>query len=158
MSNRVKRIYISGPITGREKDEYLGHFTDAEWALKRRACDAGIKVSAFNPASYFETEYDETPPYHERMRKCIAELTQCDGIALLEGWEASSEARMELRVSQELWIPVVYVEAPKSVPMEELPTEALRYTCIHSGVFNPFVLADRFLDKNGFMFVEAKKG
>jgi hypothetical protein len=156
MSERVKQIYISGPITGRDKDEYLDHFNEVEWALKRHAEDAGVRITVFNPASYFAVEYDEPPAYHMCMRKCIEELTRCDGIALLEGWEKSSGAQMELRVSQELKIPLVYAESTSRENAHEFPAEAFRYICAHSSVFNLSLLDDRFLRPDGFDFVDGK--
>jgi hypothetical protein len=44
----------------------------------------------------------EEKPWAEYMRRDLAELLKCDAILMLEGWENSTGARLELEVAQRL--------------------------------------------------------
>lgn len=77
------KIYIAGKITGNE--DYKRQFSDAERNLKEQ----GFVV--MNPAILpdgFE--------HHEYMSICFRMLNVCNAIYLLENWQDSIGARMEL--------------------------------------------------------------
>lgn len=95
-------IYISGPMTGMP-DLNFPAFHAA--AAKLRA--AGMTV--VNPA-----ELDAADPapleWHQYLRRDIAQLIECNAIALLPGWERSKGARLELHIAQQLGMLVMHLD------------------------------------------------
>lgn len=85
-------VYISGPMTGLPEFNFPAFH---EAAAKLR--DLGLVV--VNPA-----EHDEAPekPWAEYLRKDIKLLMDCDGVALLPGWEKSKGARLEVHIARQL--------------------------------------------------------
>ena len=82
-----KKIYIAGPITGRERVDYIQHFRRAEEYLE----DRGYKV--MNPAKM--TAALPELSHSEYMTICLAVLSLCDCIFMLKGWRDSLGASME---------------------------------------------------------------
>ena len=77
------KVYISGPITGRPKNEYLRHFTRAEVAIEA----AGHR--AINPAKINSFFPEDCMSHEEYMKVSISALSICEAIFMLEGWEHS---------------------------------------------------------------------
>jgi len=84
------RIYIAGPITGR--DDYFEKFEAAEKLLERAMIGDGPK-RIVNPAYMAKT----IKPFSHRKQVeiCIELLKECDTLFLLEGWEYSLGAQAE---------------------------------------------------------------
>lgn len=95
----VKRIYIAGPMS-----HYPGHnydsFRETEVLLQR----AGFETE--NPAAPDDT-LDDVRPWAYYMRRALHQLADCDGVALLDGWEASRGARLEVHVAHALGMPTL---------------------------------------------------
>ena len=86
--SRPAIIYISGPISGLKKEEYMANFKAADKKLKA----AGYWT--FNPAE----ANDKMPPWfkHEDfMEICHAEMILCDMVCMLDDWEHSNGACTE---------------------------------------------------------------
>lgn len=83
----MKRVYVSGPMTGMPDFNYPA-FNAA--AAQLRA--AGYEV--VNPA---ELDANDTGPmtWEQYMRRDIKALMDCDGLALLPGWRNSRGALLE---------------------------------------------------------------
>lgn len=96
------KIYIAGPMSGLPALNFPAFHAEA---AKLRAC--GHEV--INPA---EVNPDTTMPWAQCMRNDIAELVTCDAIHLLEGYENSRGASLELTIARALGIEVRYQEAP----------------------------------------------
>lgn len=81
------RVYISGGITG--VSDYKEHFEYAEKKLKEQGYEVvnPAKINALLPTSCTHEEY---------MKVSIAELSVCDAIYLLMGYENSKGAAEEL--------------------------------------------------------------
>lgn len=82
----MKRIYISGAITG--KTNYMEQFNEAEEALKKGG------YSVINPAKIGSNMPKDTS-YEEYMDMSIMLLNMCDAIFMLEGWQQSKGANRE---------------------------------------------------------------
>ncbi len=86
------RLYIAGPMTGipgRNADEFN------KAAARLRAC--GYEV--INPV---DVNPDPDVLWGEAMRQDIPQLCTCDGVATLEGWNASKGARLEVTIATAL--------------------------------------------------------
>ena len=79
-----KKVYLSGPITG--KKNYKGLFLFVEELVK--LCNA---FRIFNPASQIPDSLD----HEQAMKRCVAALAEYEAIVMLPGWHASKGARLE---------------------------------------------------------------
>ena len=95
----VHRAYISGPIAGVE--DFAENFASAEEKLRAEGWDV------INPARL----NDCVPglPYGAYMNACLALLPYAGAIYLLQGWEGSAGAQMELKISRSLGL-LIYEE------------------------------------------------
>lgn len=93
-------IYISGPMTGIE-----GHNFPAFDAAALRLRRAGHLV--INPA---DRGIVHGWSWEDYLRRDLAELLKCDGIAVLPGWVDSRGAWLEVSVARALSMPVKTVE------------------------------------------------
>ena len=91
------KLYIAGPMTG-YADMNFPAFNRAERQLQ----EAGFETS--NPARHGAA--DESKTWADFMRLDIADMLLCDGIALLDGWQESRGAKLEVHLADELEIPV----------------------------------------------------
>lgn len=79
-----KKVYLSGPITG--KKNYKGLFLFVEELVK--LCNV---FRIFNPASQIPDSLD----HEQAMKRCVAALAEYEAIVMLPGWHASKGARLE---------------------------------------------------------------
>lgn len=85
------RVYLSGPMTGIE-DLNRKAFEDAEKKLRLANC------CVVNPHKIESAE----DTYESHLASDIRELTWCDAIYLIPGWESSRGALVEFAVAQVL--------------------------------------------------------
>lgn len=97
----TKTIYISGPMTGLP-DLNFPAFHDAAQQLRR----LGFQV--VNPA---EINPDANMSWEQCMRADIKALCDCDTIALLDGWEASKGAHLEVHIGHRLGMTITTMAA-----------------------------------------------
>lgn len=100
MTRALKRIYLSGPMTGLP-DLNFPAFNEAARVLRARGFDV------VNPA---EINPDAGMSWEQCMRADIKALCDCDTIALLPGWEASKGAHLEVHVAHRLGLDVAPVD------------------------------------------------
>ena len=81
----MKRIYIAGPMTNMPALNFPAFHAEA---ARLRA----LGYEVVNPA---EVNPDPATPWTDCMFRDLRELTECDGIAMLPGWEASPGASIE---------------------------------------------------------------
>jgi len=166
--NQINIVYVCGPVTGRKHQETASHFLAAE---KRIRDDSNKLIEVVNPIRLCKPDAE----WHKAMRICVRWLSMCDGIALLQGWQRSKNATLELKLAQDLRIPVVYVEPPLDyLGLSELFTaapETLRYynarltRFYDEGTEEALAekrataeLANRYLDPYGFEYIEIHEG
>lgn len=82
------RLYVIGPVTGRE-DLNRKAFEDAKEMLEQAGYDVLIPHDAVPP------DYD----YARAMRTSIATMLGCDGAAFLPDWDESRGAKLEREVA-----------------------------------------------------------
>ena len=94
------RLYIIGPVTGME-------------GLNRPAFRAAMErlEAAGYDADIPHLHADRCDPWVRAMRKSVAAMVRCDGVALLDGWERSEGAQLERDVAMCCGIPALPVEA-----------------------------------------------
>ena len=83
------KVYISGPITG--KENYMERFRDAQKHLEEKG------LAVVNPAFTNATLPAQETSYEDYMKISFTLLDICDAIYMLEGWQWSRGARRELR-------------------------------------------------------------
>ena len=88
------KLYISGPITGIEN--YEKNFLAAERALRLRG------YIVVNPCKIRH----RGTMWEDYMKRDIAALLTCDGVALLPNWINSRGAKLEVHIAQALGMPV----------------------------------------------------
>ena len=90
------RIYIAGPMTG------LPDYNLPAFAVAKTQLDASGH-DAVNPgAPGVITGYT----WQDYMRDGLHLLLDCEAVALLDGWEASKGAQLEVHVATALGLPV----------------------------------------------------
>ena len=95
----MKKIYISGPITG--VDNYMDRFNKIE----KQLTDAGLIV--INPARV-NAQLPEQTTHEEYMTTSIAMLDMCQAIFMMEGWEESKGCAIEFEYAYEHKIQIVF--------------------------------------------------
>lgn len=98
MSENIRKVYISGGITG--VSDYESKFTKAELELKLY----GYMV--INPANVNGALPKYATTYQEYMKMCITMIDQSDALILLPGWKKSRGARFEKHYAEIMDIPV----------------------------------------------------
>lgn len=91
------RVYVSGPMTGMPFLNYPA-FISAGLQL------TGAGFDVVNPATLDHSRHDGSWASH--MRVDIKALMDCDGVALLPGWQDSKGARTECDLAQTLGLEV----------------------------------------------------
>lgn len=96
----MKKIYISGPISGLPLEKVKQAFNDAEihHAL-------GMDYEPVNPLN---NGLPTNATWEEHMRADLRLLLDCDTIYMLEGWEKSRGARIEYALAVDLKMDIQY--------------------------------------------------
>ena len=84
------KVYISGPVTGRPRRN--------EPAFRRAA--EQIRAAGHEPFVPLDVVPEDVGDWHEAMRHCLSYLPACDAVAMIDGWEGSEGARVELIVAR----------------------------------------------------------
>lgn len=93
----MKKIYLSGPMTGLPGYNFHAFHAEAERLRK-------LGYYVINPA---EINAGNVLKHHEYLRADIKALCDCDTIALLPGWNKSHGAVSEMKVAKMLKIQAV---------------------------------------------------
>lgn len=95
------RVYIAGPISGRDIQEVRDAFGHAERQLKL------LGFKPVNPARHIGQIHSSGDEWGFWMRRCIAELVTCNAIYLLDGWQRSRGCRLEHKIARELGLAIL---------------------------------------------------
>jgi hypothetical protein len=107
------RVYVSGPISGRPREQYRLEFATAAAVL---AANGHIPC---NPTT--QNGLPPGLPWESYMRADIGLLTSCDAICMLPGWQASRGASIEHDLALKLGLPVMRLDHHnRLVPRVEL--------------------------------------
>lgn len=90
----MKKIYLSGPISGRRPEDAELHFRRSGWMLEAAACRWGEKTELINPTELIRLGLSWVT--YMKIAKAILEDPSVDGICLLRGWEKSDGCKQEL--------------------------------------------------------------
>ena len=87
-------VYISGKITGMEEQAYK-NFEEAE---------NYITSLGFNVINPMKLTHNHDKTWNSYMKECLKHLMDCDYIYLINGYEESKGAKLELYIAEELGI------------------------------------------------------
>ena len=99
------RIYLSGKITGREKEDYTRQFARAESFYKTGGFDV------VNPVAIGEAILKNNPKakWEDFMTEDLKALRTCTHIVLLEDWEESKGAKMEKAEAEKMGLEIMHL-------------------------------------------------
>lgn len=100
----MKKVYISGKITGLPIEEALTLFQIAEDFVS-----SGSSHIAINPMKLVPFVDDKA--YEQYLIEDIKHLLHCNCIYMLNNWEQSKGARIERAIALELGIEIIYQES-----------------------------------------------
>lgn len=100
------RIYLSGKITGLEKEVYTKQFARAESFYKTSGFDV------INPVTIGEAVLKNNPKakWNDFMQEDLKALRTCTHIVLLEGWEESKGAKMEKAEAEKMGLEIMQLK------------------------------------------------
>jgi len=101
MTTRPMVLYVCGPMSGLPGLNFPAFFV-ADEQLR----NAGYTV--LNPADRAGRTPDK--PWAWYLRRCVKDVADSDGIALLPGWLGSRGALLEARIANDLHMPTMTVE------------------------------------------------
>lgn len=90
----MKKVYIAGPMTGYEQNNYPAFFEAAE-LLKQTG------LEPINPAANPKCD-----SWQDYMKHSLKQVVDADMVVTLDGWESSRGASLEVFIATQLGIPV----------------------------------------------------
>lgn len=90
LQNKMKKIYVSLPITGNVLQDQKNHAFVVSVDLAQKDWDV---------VTPFDVVLDPLTPYNQAMGKCIEALLECDAIYMCKNWQSSHGCRAELQTA-----------------------------------------------------------
>jgi len=109
----MQKIYISGTITGKEEQAFK-EFQDAENYLND--LEYAIEKLSYKVINPFKLKHNHDKSWESYMKECLNALLKCDCIYMLNGYENSKGAMLELNVAVSLGFSVYY-QSDSSEPL-----------------------------------------
>lgn len=94
----MKRVFISGPVTGLDYEKVVQDFNAAEQLLLNK----GYQV--MNPITFVPAGEEWIPA----MRRCLVALSKCDVICFLPGFNTSEGSLFEFSIAHKLKMDVMF--------------------------------------------------
>jgi len=102
----VKKIYLSGKITGKTYEEALADFSRAESKVNSaNLVSPDTIVETVNPMSI---EHNHDQSWQNFMRVDLKALLECDAIYMLKGWHESKGANIEYNLAKDLDLEIFF--------------------------------------------------
>lgn len=98
--NRIK-LYVAGPMSGIEDFNYPAFHTAAEQ----------LRISGYDVLNPADLKSDAPQEWTWYMKRAIGKLVQCNGLALLDGWERSTGAIIEVNLAHNIGIEIRHLVA-----------------------------------------------
>lgn len=96
----MEKAYISGKISGLEKEEFETLFS--------KASQLAIKMG-YMPVNPVELKHDHDLTWENYMKIDIAELLTCHHMIMLPNWKESKGAKIEHDLGKELGLKIIYL-------------------------------------------------
>ena len=115
----MMHLYVAGPMTG-YPEWNAPAFTAARDQLQAAGYTVTIPleiVPVDSPAAI--------PPWEECLRRDLKVLLDCDGVAVLSGWDQSRGASLEVYVANRVGLPVKTVAAWLGPPADADPEKKI---------------------------------
>ena len=93
----MKRIYLSGPMSGLPELNFPAFHAEA----------ARLRALGFEVVNPADLNPDPDTGWHECMRNDLKALLDCDTLALLDGWQRSTGAHLEMHVAHRVGMEIV---------------------------------------------------
>jgi hypothetical protein len=93
----MKRIYLSGPMSGLPEHNFPAFNAES----------ARIRALGYEVINPVDINPDAGTSWHECLRKDLSALLECDTLALLDGWERSNGAHLELHMAHRVGMNIV---------------------------------------------------
>ena len=87
----MKKVYLSGPISGYDLAERRNTFNRAAHFLR---------IQGYQPVTPFDNGLDPSADYSDHMRADLRLILDCDAILLLPNWHMSEGAQLEHEVAR----------------------------------------------------------
>lgn len=115
--------YVAGPMSGYKDYNFPAFYAKA---AEERAKD----YTVINPAELDDDDGDLTRPWDFYLRRDLRVLAECNRIVLLDGWENSHGANLEVHIGKALGFEIVYPsgETVQYDPVGQRALEAHRTT------------------------------
>lgn len=113
------KVYIAGPMRGKPENNFLA-FDEAREKWKRAGHIVFCPAAIFRAMPYRMECHDRSTLNHVALQDLTC-ITQCDAIALLEGWEKSVGATMEVALSRFLRMPAFDATTMEEMIIAQLP-------------------------------------
>ena len=105
----IRKVYLAGPMRGYPRYNFDA-FAAAAASLRKRGltvfspAERDIREDGFNP------DKDEARPMREYMEHDLPAVCRSDAVVVLDGWEKSKGACLEVHVARRVGVPVVSPE------------------------------------------------
>lgn len=96
-----RRVYISGPMKGIKKNN-IPAFNDMEKALRKAGFKHVVNPGRLKATGKYKTEEDY-------LRKDIRDLSRCDIIIMMNGWQMSEGAMLEHYIAWKLKLKIICI-------------------------------------------------
>lgn len=89
----MKRVYISGKITGEPIEQVIAKFAETEFKLAK---------NGYDPVNPLKNGLPQESAWEHHMRVDISLMMTCNAIYMLPDWKFSTGARIEKQLADDL--------------------------------------------------------